>query len=150
MILGVLLFPATFVFGVINLLRNALGMPAGVEEDLGVNAAMRRSKMLASGRKGRIFLSLLLVYALQIVAGGLQLPFVLIAATTRGAEHVILQAAQLLISFVAPALGTPIAAIALTLLYVDERVRREGYDIELLMQHGFAPESGSDFKESNA
>ncbi len=150
-LLFVTLLPAAFVFGIINLLRNALGMPAGVEENLGVNAAMRRSKMLVAGRKGRIFLSLLMVYALQIVAGGLQLPFVLIAATSRGAEHVILQAAQLLISFVATALVTPIASIALTLLYVNERVRREGYDIELMMEYGFAsgqsaPPANPDFR----
>lgn len=138
-LVSVFLLPAALVLGVINLLRNALGMPAGVEEDLRVNAAMRRSKVLVAGRKGRIFLSLLLVYALQTVAGGLQLPFVLIAATTRGAEHIVLQAAQLIISFVATALVTPIASIALTLLYVDERVRREGYDIELMMQRGFLP-----------
>lgn len=138
-----LLLPGALVFGVINLLRNALGMPAGVQEDLGVNAAMLRSKALVAGRKGRIFLTLLLVYALQVVAGALQLPFVWLAVTTRGAEHTVLQAAQLLISFVATALVSPVASIALTLLYVDERVRREGYDIEVMMQHAFRPVSSS-------
>ncbi|MGI4852860.1 MAG: hypothetical protein ACRYF4_02290 [Janthinobacterium lividum] len=138
-----LLLPAALVFGVINLLRNALSMPAGAQENLGVNAAMRRSKALAAGRKGRIFLSLLLVYALQMVAGALQLPFVWLAVTTRGAEHIVLQAAQLLISFVATALVAPVASIALTLLYVDERVRREGYDIEVMMQHTFRPAPSS-------
>ena len=137
-LVSALLLPGAFVFGCINMLRNALAMPAGVQEGLGVNAAMRRSKALVAGRKGRVFLTLLLVYALQVVAGGLQLPFVLLATTTRGAEHIILQAIDLMVAFVATALVTPIASIALTLIYVDERVRREGYDIELLMHHSFA------------
>lgn len=138
-VVSLLLLPGALVFGVINLLRNALGMPAGVQENLGVNAAMRRSKVLVAGRKGRIFLSLLLVYALQVVAGALQLPFVWLAVTTRGAEHIVLQAAQLIVSFAVTALVSPVASIALTLLYVDERVRREGYDIEMMMQHTFRP-----------
>lgn len=135
--IALLLVPASFAFGVINFLRNALAVPAGVEEDLAVNAAMRRSRTLAASRKGRIFLTLLLVYALQIVAGGLQLPFVWLATTSRGLQHIAMGAAELVLAFACTALVSPVASIALTLLYVDERVRREGYDIEVLMKQTF-------------
>ena len=122
-----------------NFLRNALATTAGVSEDLGVNAALRRSTELAAGRKGRIFLALLLVYVLQMVAGGIQIPFVLMASATRGAQHVLLLAIVLIVGFVATTLVTPVASIALCLIYVDERVRREGYDIEVLMQRSLVP-----------
>ena len=138
-IVGSLLMTVGMVLGVINFLRNALATPAGVSENLGVNASMRRSKQLAAGRKGRIFLALLLVYVLQMVAGGIQIPFVMLAATSRGAEHILMLAIELLVGFVAVTLVTPVASIALCLSYVDERVRREGYDIELLMQGSLAP-----------
>ena len=61
-------FLAGIVYGVIAYLRNSLAIPAAVIEDLSVRAAMRRSKNLATGRIGRIFLLLLLVYALSLVA----------------------------------------------------------------------------------
>lgn len=136
---GALLTMAGAVLGILNFLRNALATPAGVSEDLGVNASLRRSKQLAAGHKGRIFLALLLVYVLQMVAGGIQLPFLMLAGRARGAEHVLLLAIELVLGFVATTLVTPVASIALCLIYVDERVRREGYDIEVLMQRSLAP-----------
>ena len=114
-------------------------MPAAVQEQLGVNAAMRRSRALVSGRKGRIFLALLLVYVLQMVAGVIQLPLVFLALRMHGAQQVLLQTIQLLVQFVATTLVSPIASIALCLFYVDERVRREGYDIEHMMQRTAQP-----------
>ncbi len=134
---------AAFVFGVLNLLRVALAVPAGVQEGLGVSASVRRSRALVAGRKGRIFLLLLLVYALQLVASGVQVPLLLLAAMAHGGQQVVLQIIQVTVQFVATALVTPIASIALYLFYVDERVRREGYDIERLMHGNFGPTTGS-------
>ena len=42
---------------------------------------MRRSKQLVAGRKARIFLLLLLLFALYMVAGVLQFPFVAVVAS---------------------------------------------------------------------
>ena len=50
----------------------------------------------------------------------------------------MLEAIELLVQFAATTLVAPIASIALCLFYIDERVRREGYDIELMMQRSFA------------
>lgn len=137
-LLGWLLLMAGFVLGVLNYLRVALAQAAGVMENLGVNASLRRSRALVAGRKGRIFLALLLVYVLHMVAGGLQVPFVFLAQTMHGAQRVLLLAADLLIAFIATALVSPVASIAMALFYTDERVRREGYDIELLLQRSIA------------
>lgn len=137
-LLGFLAIIGGTVFGVINFLRVALAMPAAVQERLGVNAAMRRSRVLVAGRKGRIFLALLLVYALQIVAGAIQAPLLLVAVRMHGSQQILVEAIELIVQFAGAALVGPIASIALCLLYIDERVRREGYDIELLMQRSFS------------
>lgn len=140
---GSVLVLAGLVFGVINYLRVALSEAAAVVEDLGVSASLRRSRILVAGRKGRIFLAILLVYVLYMVAGGLQLPFVVLAQMSRGAAHVLLLTGTLLVGFVATALVLPVASIALTMFYIDERVRREGYDIELLLQRSAKPAAAS-------
>jgi hypothetical protein len=136
---GVVLLATAFmvagsVLGIINFIRNTLAVAAGVSENLGVNAAMRRSKMLTAGHKGRLFLAWLLVYALQMVVAAVQMPLLFAAMTLRGGAFVAVQAVVMLVQFVAVALVTPVASIAFTLFYIDERVRREGLDIELLMR----------------
>jgi len=125
------------VYGVVAYLRNSLAIPAAVMEDLPVRRAMRRSKQLVAGRKGRIFLLLLLLLALYFVAGALQFPFALLLLRSRSAEHVVGQALSLGVVFLCSALIGPVASIALSLFYIDERVRREAFDIEFLM--GKAP-----------
>lgn len=140
-LLGSVLVLAGLVFGVLNYLRVALAEAAAVVEHLGVNASLRRSRLLVAGRKGRIFLAILLVYVLYMVAGGLQLPFVLLAQMSRGAAHVLLLTGTLVVGFVATSLVLPVASIALTMFYIDERVRREGYDIEVLLQRSSTPAS---------
>jgi hypothetical protein len=127
------------IYGVIAYIRNSLAIPAAVMEDLDVRRAMRRSKQLVAGRKGRIFLLLLLLFALYSVAGALQFPFALLLLRSRSAEHIIGQVASLLIAFLCSALIGPIASIALCLFYIDERVRREAFDIEFLMDRTSPP-----------
>ena len=124
---------ASFVYGVIAYIRNSLAIPAAVMENLKVRASMRRSKVLVAGRKGRIFLLGLLMIALYVVAGVLQMPFALLILHSRSAEHVLVQVISLLVAFLCSSLIGPVAAIALCLFYIDERVRREAFDIEFLM-----------------
>ena len=122
------------VYGVIAYLRNSLAVPSAVVEDLGVRAAMRRSKRLATGRIGRIFLLFLLMYALLLVAAIITVPLALILAKSPAAEHFVLQGIILAVNFMSTSLVGPIAAIGLCLFYFDERVRREGFDIEVLLR----------------
>jgi hypothetical protein len=123
----------SLVYGVIAYIRNSLAVPASVMEGLGVRRAMRRSKELVAGRKGRIFLLLLLLGALYCVAGALQFPFALLLLHSRSAEHIVGQFISLLVAFLCSSLIGPVASIALCLFYIDERVRREAFDIEFLM-----------------
>jgi hypothetical protein len=121
------------VYGVVAYIRNSLAIPASVMEGLAVRTAMRRSKQLVAGRKGRIFLLLLLLFALYCVAGALQFPFALLLLHSRSTEHIIGQFISLLVAFLCGSLIGPVASIALCLFYIDERVRREAFDIEFLM-----------------
>jgi hypothetical protein len=146
-VLAWLILMAGLVYGVINFVRNSLAGAAGVSENIGVNAAMRRSRILASGHKGRLFLAWLLVYALQMVVAAVQLPLLFAAMSLRGGAFIAAQAVAMLVQFAAVALVTPVSSIAFTLFYIDERVRREGFDIELLMRRtmpvaapGYTPE----------
>jgi hypothetical protein len=123
----------SLVYGVVAYIRNSLAIPAAVMEDLEVARAMRRSKQLVAGRKGRIFLLLLLLFALYCVAGSLQFPFALLLLHSRSAEHIVGQFISLLVAFLCSSLIGPVGSIALYLFYIDERVRREAFDIEFLM-----------------
>jgi hypothetical protein len=133
---GLLFFFAfsSLIYGLIAYLRNSLAVPASVIEDLPVRKAMRRSKNLTPGTKGRIFLLLLLLGALYMVAATIQFPLALITLQVRSTAHVATQAITLLITFLTGSLVGPVAAIALCLFYFDQRVRMEAFDIEILME----------------
>jgi hypothetical protein len=120
-------------YGVIAYIRNSLAIPAAVMENLSVRRAIRRSKELVAGHKARIFLLLLLLFALYLVAGVLQVPFAMLLLRSRSAEHVIGQFISVFVAFLCSSLIGPVASIALCLFYFDERVRKEAFDIEFLM-----------------
>src|ERR1035437_10255024 len=63
-----LLFIGAMVYGVIIAMRLSLAFPAALAEGLTAVAALRRSGQLTKGAKGRIFLVLLVVYALGYAA----------------------------------------------------------------------------------
>ncbi len=126
------------VYGVIAYIRNSLGIPAALMEQTGVRASMRRSKTLAAGTKGRIFVVLLIALALYMVAGAIESPMLFFIARAPFQEHVIAQSAVLLIGFVGHTLVSPVALIGLTLVYFDQRVRMEAFDLVMLLG-GSAP-----------
>jgi hypothetical protein len=125
---------ASFVYGVIAYLRNSLAVPSAVVEDLGVRAAMRRSKRLAAGRIGRIFLLFLLMYALSLATGIITVPLAFLLVRSPASEHYVVQGIILAVNFISTSLVGPIVAIGLCLFYFDERVRREGFDIDVLLR----------------
>jgi hypothetical protein len=124
------------VYGVIAYIRNSLGIPAAVMEQTGVRASMRRSKTLAAGTKGRIFVVLLIAFVLYAVAATIQAPLLIVIAKSPLQEHVIAQTAALLIGFVTQTLVSPVALIGLTLVYFDQRVRMEAFDLVMMMSGG--------------
>lgn len=143
---GVLLFlgfTGALAFGAIAFIRNSLAVPAAVIEGLKVRPAMRRSKVLAAGAKGRIFVVFLIAFCLYLVAGMLNAPLALFVGlgAMRGEQHVLAQAAMLVVNFVAHTMVAPVAMIGLSLVYFDQRVRQEALDLLLML--GGSPGAGT-------
>lgn len=132
----------SMIYAVWAYIRISLAVPAAVVESLKVRAAVRRSAQLLATRKVRIFLLLMLLAALYMVVGVIESPLLILAVRSRGAQAFVTQAINLSVSFVAGTLIGPVGAIAVCLFYFDERVRREGFDIEWMMRK-LAPATGS-------
>jgi hypothetical protein len=137
-VFSVLMLIAIFVAPLRWWLRWSLVVPVTVLEGGGLRVSMRRSKALTHDRRGRVFLVYVLIVALTWVVGIIcQVPFYL----TMGSHGfrrpgLIGQTARLLQatgSFVSASLVGALLTIALTLIYYDERVRREGFDMQLMM-----------------
>ena len=140
---GALIFLAAtggLAVGVLMFLRNSLAVQAAVVEGLTVRVAMRRSKALAVGAKGRILVVYLIAWCLFLVAGILETPLLMIVGfgALKGERHVLLQAVLLLVNFVAHSMVTPVLMIGLSLVYFDQRVRQEALDLLLMLGGGSA------------
>lgn len=112
--------------------RYALAIQACVVEDLGVSASLRRSKFLAAGSVLRITVVYLIFVAISMVVSyslGYAARYALLSMTS---THV-LGIMTSLNTFISGALTGPLATIALSLLYYDERVRKEGFDLQMMI-----------------
>jgi hypothetical protein len=130
------------VYGVFMSLRYSLAVPACVVEELPTGNAIKRSIELSKGSWGRIFLLGLLVGMIRMLLGMLfGFPIIVLAVKHPGQPMAMhwLMLEQLGI-FLSNALIGPVYAIGLTLFYYDQRIRKEGFDIEWMMQAaGLAP-----------
>lgn len=143
---GVAVFLLLGVLGVYALwmlLRLCLAFPASVVEEMSAWHALKRGSALSEGTKLRILMLFLLGFALSwLLAFGFTIPVVILLSLFPAANNP--QHAQMLgtilmftwyaLWFAVQALTKPVYGIALTLLYFDQRIRREGFDIEWMMQ----------------
>jgi hypothetical protein len=130
------LFIPAIAYTIIMTLRYSLALPASVLEGLKPRAAIRRSVQLSKGSRGRIFVLLLLIFCIKMGLIFLTQFFVFIAAFKHPGAQLspgILAISQILGFFTNTFLG-PISATGLTLFYYDQRIRKEGFDIEWMMQ----------------
>jgi hypothetical protein len=117
------------------LLRWALSVPASLMENLTVHRALKRSSVLTKGGIGRIFVMLLLVVAvMMVIQYAIQIPMFILLWKSRGVPTLTTQIAASFGSSFSGAFVLPIYSIALTLFYYDQRIRKEGYDVEWLME----------------
>jgi len=139
-----LLFTAPTVIGVYLFLRIgaclSLAMPAAAIEKLTGFAALRRSWTLTRGSRVRIMFTWLAIFITswiatsipQIMLWELMYPIASSLHLVRLARQLYLPLAYIMLTIIHAVLG-PIFPIALALFYYDQRMRREGYDIERLM-----------------
>jgi hypothetical protein len=108
------------------------------EEKRGV-AAMRRSRELIEGHWWRVFGALIVGYLIVGVLQGLLgalVGGVILANSNSELTNAVLVT---LVSIIGFALSLPFASALLTYIYFDLRVRKEGFDLQLLAQRIGAP-----------
>jgi hypothetical protein len=131
-ILAVGVFFAGMVFAVVIFCKYALAVPACVLEKLRIYASLKRSSFLAKGALFRIFL---VVVLMSMIGGALSFAFQFPGAILGNFIGSVLGGIlQLVGSFIGSALAFPIGTIALSLLYYDQRVRKEALDLQLMME----------------
>jgi hypothetical protein len=155
MLLGVLIlnglailagFVLLIIPGIYIMCRLLISIPAALVENLGPVEALERSFSLTASNAGRAFLILLLYFALW--SGGLFLfamPFEVGAMISRGNPGMMLfwLALTQVGAFAAVVLVTPVLTIASAVFYYDLRVRKEAFDLQMLMSPlGLAPARG--------
>jgi hypothetical protein len=145
-VFGGLVFVLVIVIGALAvwmLLRVCLAFPACVVEQATAWSALRRGTRLSVGTKRRIVVLYILGLLLtQILAWAVAFPAMIAIAFIpglQGEKHAQLLGVIIMIvsygaMFAMRALTKPIYGIALTIFYFDQRIRKEGFDIEWLMQ----------------
>lgn len=138
-IASIVLIPASVVVMVWLYVGWSLSTPAVVLERQGVIAALKRSFRLVKGSWWRVFGILLLTAILAgLISGILPLPFQGVASAIADPNDPSPTGA-FIVSMVITTIGTAIAATIATpfqaavtvLLYVDQRIRKEGLDLAL-------------------
>jgi len=128
--------------------RYAVSLPAVLLEDISGRAAIRRSVELSRGRRGQIFIAILLgivvLYAMAILFQG---PFYAGIAVMgfRGQLPYWLILCMSVSSLIGGAIAGPLLMIILVLCYYDLRIRKEGFDLQHMMSSlpGTNPEASS-------
>jgi hypothetical protein len=117
--------------------RLAVSVPATIVEKDSPVGAMERSMELTRGYGGQMFLLLLLVVVIQSVVGGvLALPgtiYTMMAMIAKHQPSAPVLAYNYIAQYLSEVLVGPIGAISASLMYYNLRVRKEGFDIEHLM-----------------
>jgi hypothetical protein len=113
----------------------ALAIPACILEQLPVGVALRRSWYLTKGSVGRIMLVNLLTWVLSAVLGlALTVPGQVLAATLPTKAQLLGLVLQHIGGFIAGVVAGPIATTAIALIYYDQRVRKEAFDLQHMME----------------
>jgi hypothetical protein len=124
--------------GILLMVRWSLSIQAKVLEDLSATDAWSRSSQLSEGNRWRIFVIWLLFFALSIgVAGLIQWPIafgsIMVARNMGPSAQIWAQVASAVAGFISQCLVAPLVTIAFSLVYYDERVRKEAFDLQLMM-----------------
>jgi len=125
--------------GVLMALAWALAIPVAVLENASFRQSLSRSAALTSGHRMRVLGIFLLYYALIFVLDmALVAPIGVLAVIKKGplgpmAVGPLIIVASSIVNYIIESLVTPIVTICLSLMYYDERVRKEAFDIHLMM-----------------
>ena len=119
-------------------------IPAALLEDLGARESLERSFFLTKGNAGRAFVIFLLYGALLYAAIFLFLvPFGVLAAFSAKDPSLLRWSVAMthVGNFFATVLVSPFILIATSVFYYDLRVRKEAFDLQMMMNPGGNPAS---------
>ena len=130
-VLGFVLF---IIPGVIMLRRYSLAVPAVVLERIKAKDALKRSRHLSEGAGGRVLLVYVLMLALIWgVSFGLAWLVGVVFSKEILQQNFAARLVQQFLNFLVGAAVGPVMTIAFALLYYDQRVRKEAFDLEHMM-----------------
>lgn len=143
----VFLLLAGFVGAVWLYISVQVSVPALLTEDLRGSKALRRSGNLVRGRWWQTFLIIVLGSLLaSIVSGAISGLLTAVTFTDLGDSLLPSLILNAIGTTIATVLTTPFTAAFITVLYFDLRVRKEGFDLELLARRvGVDPPDGAGF-----
>jgi len=130
-------FIVLIIPGIYLMCRVCVATPAALLEDIGPSDSIRRSFDLTRDFAGRAFIIYLLYFAITWgFIGMFQLPFaILIAASAKHTQFMILWTVLMQVgNFIGSALVAPVSTIGFALFYYDLRVRKEAFDLQMMMQ----------------
>jgi hypothetical protein len=128
-----------FIFpGIYLMCRLLVTIPSALIENLGATTSMSRSFELTRDNAGRAFLIILLYYALAFAAAALfAAPFQFMMLITAARSHPESLRTWMILtqigSMIATVLVKPVVTIAGAILYYDLRVRKEAFDLQMMM-----------------
>ncbi len=141
--------PAAIVLAVMVYANWALASPALVLERGSIFQAFSRSRLLVKGSFWRVFGLLLLTGLIgSVISGIIQIPFGLGSGMFSGifdpsARPTVPGTGSLLLTgigdVITQTIVTPFISLVTVLIYIDQRMRREGMDIELARAAGMNP-----------
>ena len=105
-----------------------------VTEDLNVIDGMKRSASLVSGNLGKVFLVLLVVFLLNVALGAIDMGIMAVVGRLVDVQkhYLAIQLMSQGLPLLQQVLMAPIHAAATILIYYDLRIRKEGFDLEML------------------
>jgi hypothetical protein len=138
MFVGGVIFLASLIFALVLSAKFSFAVPACVLERLGVIESISRSWNLSQGSVWRLILVIILAAIMGWLLGlVLAIPyFVGLALFISKKDPSVLlpfMALQYVGQFLARAMAAPVSTIATALIYYDQRVRKEAFDLQLMM-----------------
>jgi MFS family permease len=130
-------FIALIIPGIYLMCRICVATPAALLEDIGPSDSIRRTFDLTRNFAGRAFMIYLLYFAMVWgVVAVFQFPFMLLLAVSAKQMQlrVLLTVLMQVGNFIGSVLVAPVSTIGFALFYYDLRVRKEAFDLQMMMQ----------------
>ncbi len=125
-VIGLILF---IVPGVLWLLSYSLVVPTILVEGQKATPSLRRSRELMKGQRGKAFVIMVVLILLEAITGAGMSSVSKVVFSTESTSGAVLHSAinSLMSIFLAP-----LGIVATILLYYDMRIRKEGFDLDML------------------